>query len=102
LTINLFYQVIIPYSDSFSMVYAIIISPTAEEDLKKFNREMQRRFFNKIEKLKEHPDVHGKPLRRPLAGKWELRFETRWRIVYKIIESDMKVEILAIWHKDEF
>jgi len=84
------------------MVYEIIISPTAEKDLKKFNRQLQRRFFKKIEKLKEHPDVYGKPLRRPLAGKWELRFERRWRIVYKINDKNKVVEIVAIWHKDEF
>lgn len=84
------------------MVYEVIISPTAEEDLKKFNHELQRRFFNKIEKLKEYPDIHGKPLRKPLAGKWELRFEKRWRIVYKIDEEEKRVEIVAIWHKDEF
>jgi len=34
------------------MSYEIIISPTAEEDLKKFNKEMQKRFFKKIQKLK--------------------------------------------------
>jgi len=84
------------------MGYEIIISPTAEEDLKKFNRELQRRFFKKIEKLGKHPDAHGKPLRRPLSGKWELRFERRWRIVYKIDEEKNLVEIVAIWHKDDF
>jgi mRNA-degrading endonuclease RelE of RelBE toxin-antitoxin system len=84
------------------MVYEIIISPVAEEDLKKFNRELQRRFFNKMDKLKEYPSIHGKPLRWPLTGKWELRFERRWRIVYTISERDKKVEIVAIWHKDDF
>ena len=84
------------------MVYYLIISPTAEKDLRKFNLELQRRFFNKISKLKEFPDIHGKPLRKPLAGKWELRFERRWRIVYQINEAAKLVEIIAIWHKDEF
>ncbi|MBD3261905.1 MAG: type II toxin-antitoxin system mRNA interferase toxin, RelE/StbE family [Candidatus Altiarchaeales archaeon] len=84
------------------MVYEIIISPTAEKDLKKFNRELQKRFFKKIDKLKDSPDIHGKPLRKPLAGKWEIRFEKRWRIVYRILEENKVVEIIAIWHKDEF
>lgn len=84
------------------MAYEIIISPTVEEDLRKFDKEMQRRFFNKVEKLKDYPGIYGKPLRWPLAGKWELRFEKRWRIVYNIIERDKRVEIVAIWHKDEF
>ncbi len=84
------------------MVYSIKITQTAEKDLKKFDKEMLRRFFKKIEKLKYHPCIHGKPLRRPLAGKWELRFERRWRIIYTINERDKTVEIDAIWHKDEF
>jgi mRNA-degrading endonuclease RelE of RelBE toxin-antitoxin system len=84
------------------MAYEVIISPTAEKDLGKFDKELQRRFFNKIEKLKDYPSVYGKPLRWPLAGKWELRFEKRWRIVYIINEAGKRVEIVAIWHKDEF
>ncbi len=84
------------------MTYDITVSPTAEEDLRKFDKGLQMRFFNRIEKLKDHPSIYGKPLRWPLTGKWELRFEKRWRIVYTINEKDKKVEIVAIWHKDEF
>lgn len=84
------------------MVYEIIISPTAEKDFKKFNREIQTRFFKKIDKLKEFPDIHGKPLRKPLAGKWELRFENKWGIIYRILEANKQVEIIAIWHKEDF
>lgn len=84
------------------MAYNIIVSPTAEEDLKRFDLELQRRFYNKIEKLKEYPAIYGKPLRWPLTGRWELRFERRWRIVYIIDEQNKQVKIVAIWHKDEF
>ena len=84
------------------MVYGITISPAAEGDIKRFDRESQRRFFNKIEKLKENPSIHGKPLRKPLTGKWELRFERRWRIVYIIDDQKKQVQVIAIWHKDEF
>lgn len=84
------------------MSYIVIIMPSAEEDLKKMNKEFLRRFVNKIEKLKTYPDVHGKPLRYSLAGKWELKFENKWRIIYIINEKDKKVEIEAIWHKDDF
>lgn len=84
------------------MTYNIIISPTAEEDLKKFDPELQRRFYNKLEKLKEYPAIYGKPLRRPLTGRWELRFEKRWRVIYIIDEGNKQVKIVAIWHKDDF
>lgn len=84
------------------MSYDVIVSPTAEEDLKKFDKELQRRFYNKIEKLKDYPNIYGKPLRWPLVGKWELYFERRWRIVYEIHEKEKLVKIVAIWHKDDF
>ena len=45
------------------MTYNILLTPTAEEDLKKFDRELQRRFYKRIEKLKIEPSVYGKPLK---------------------------------------
>lgn len=84
------------------MVYSIEIMPEANSDLKRFDPELQRRFFNKIEKLREYPDIYGKPLRWSLAGKWELRFEKRWRIIYVIIENEKLVQIETILHKDDF
>ncbi len=86
----------------YFMVYDIEIMPGVKENLKKFNLELQKRFFRKIEKLKEYPDMHGKPLRWPLVGKWELRFEKRWRIIYVIVEKEKLVQIESILHKDDF
>ena len=84
------------------MGYDIIVSSTAEEDLRKFDVNLRKRFFDRLEKLKDYPKIYGKPLRRPLQGKWELRFERRWRIVYEIHDNEKLVKIVAIWHKDEF
>ncbi|HLD48796.1 MAG TPA: type II toxin-antitoxin system RelE/ParE family toxin [archaeon] len=84
------------------MEYNVKLTPTAEEDLKAFNKELQKRFIKKIEKLKFYPHIHGKPLRGPLAGRWEIRFEKRWRIIYVINENTKDVEIISIWHKDDF
>ena len=84
------------------MAYDIIVSETAENDLRKFDSSIQKRFFDRVGKLKDYPKVYGKPLRRPLQGKWELRFERRWRIVYEVNDEEKIVKIVAIWHKDEF
>lgn len=84
------------------MSYEIIISPNVQKDLKKFDSNIQKRFFKKIEKLREYPKLHGKPLRRPLTGRWELRFEKRWRIIYIIDDRENNVKISAILHKDDF
>ena len=84
------------------MDYSVEITETAKDRLKKFDQGMQKLFFKRIEKLKYYPKIHGKPLRRPLQGKWEIRFERRWRIVYEIDDKENLIKIVAIWHKDEF
>ncbi len=84
------------------MAYDVEVMPEAKKDLKKFDLELQKRFLKKIEKLKDYPYIHGKPLRWTLAGKWELYFEKRWRIIYVIIEKEKLVQIEAILHKDDF
>ncbi len=56
----------------------------------------------KIEKLKIAPDIFGKPLKGIMSGKWELRFEKRWRILYTINKNENQVEVIGVWHKDDF
>jgi len=82
--------------------FAIRIKEQAEKWLKKYDTETQRRFATKIRKLKENPAIHGKPLRKPLHGYWELYFEKRFRIIYTIDLNNHIVNIEAVWHKDEF
>lgn len=82
--------------------YVIRIKEPAEEWLKKYDVNIQRRFANKIRKLAEYPEIHGKPLRKPLHGYWELYFERRFRIIYSIDLSNHIVYIEAIKHKDKY
>jgi len=81
--------------------FSIQIKEPAEEWLKKYDKNIQQRFANKIRKLKEHPELHGKPLRTPLHGYWELYFEKKFRIYYTIDMVNRIVYIEAIKHKDE-
>jgi mRNA-degrading endonuclease RelE of RelBE toxin-antitoxin system len=83
-------------------IFSIRIKEQAEKWLKKYDMETQRRFATKIRKLKENPEIHGKPLRKPLHGYWELYFEKRFRIIYTIDMNNHIVSIEAVWHKDEF
>ncbi|MBN1763042.1 MAG: type II toxin-antitoxin system RelE/ParE family toxin [Methanomicrobia archaeon] len=71
--------------------FAINIKEPAENRLKKYDKEIQKRFATKIRKLKENPAIHGKPLRGVLRGYWELYFERRYRIIYTI---DYKAQIV--------
>jgi len=84
-------------------VYEIKFSETAEKEIKKKKLGTKKldEFNERLEKLKMAPDAYGKPLRRPLAGIWEIRFERRYRILY-VIDSQRKiVTIVGFKHKDE-
>lgn len=59
------------------------------------------RLNDRVKKLEDEPKIYGKPLRRPLAGIWEIRFEKRWRILYRIFEDRKLVVIIGFKHKDE-
>jgi mRNA-degrading endonuclease RelE of RelBE toxin-antitoxin system len=82
-------------------IFTIRIKDPAEEWLKKYDKNIQQRFANKIRKLQENPELHGKPLRTPLHGYWELYFEKKFRIYYTIDNINHIVYIEAIKHKDE-
>jgi mRNA-degrading endonuclease RelE of RelBE toxin-antitoxin system len=82
--------------------YNIRIKEAAEEWLKKYDKNIQRIFIKKIQKLSENPELHGKPLRTPLHGYWELYFEKSFRIIYTIDFEKSVVYVEAINHKDKF
>lgn len=82
--------------------YHIKIKKQAEEWLNKYDKNIQSLFAKKIRKLNNNPDIHGKPLRQPLHGYWELYFKSSFRIIYSIDTINHIVYIEAIKHKDEF
>ncbi|MBS3055809.1 MAG: type II toxin-antitoxin system RelE/ParE family toxin [Candidatus Aenigmarchaeota archaeon] len=84
------------------MIYNIYIKDPAIKKLKSFDKELQRRFAKRIDKLATNPQAFGKPLRSVLAGYWEIYFEKSFRIVYTIDENSKKISIEAIKHKDDF
>lgn len=82
--------------------YRIVIRKPAEDRLIGYDKEIQRRFVQKVRKLSNYPDIHGKPLRGSLHGLWEVYFERKFRILYTIDIEKGEVIIEAIKHKDEF
>ncbi len=84
------------------MTYSVFIKDPAEKELKKFDKEIQKRFAKRIDKLATNPQVFGKPLRNVLAGYWKAYFENKFRIIYTIDDKSKKITIEAIKHKDEF
>lgn len=85
------------------MPYEVIVPDRVITEVRKRlkDQELMNRFYRKLRKLEDNPKVHGKPLRKPLAGIWELYFEKRWRVLFEIHEEEKAVLILALKHKDE-
>jgi len=84
------------------MSFEILIPEPAEREIeKKLDKSMIIRLHKRMQKLRIAPDIYGKPLRRPLEGTWEIRFENRWRVLYKIDYNQKTVTITGFRHKDE-
>ncbi len=84
------------------MSYEIIVPEPIENEIKKkLDRSLFSRLDKRMQKLKESPDLYGKPLRWPLVGTWEIRFENRWRLLYEIDFKKKQVIITGLKHKDE-
>lgn len=84
------------------MPYEIIVPEPIESEIrKKLDKHLVSRLNERMQKLKENPDVHGKPLRYQMAGVWEIRFEKRWRVLYEIDFELKRVTIIGLKHKDE-
>jgi addiction module RelE/StbE family toxin len=84
------------------MAYRIEITETGQKEIyKKLDGHLIDRLNQRVKKLEIGPKIFGKPLRGPLARIWEIRFENRWRIFYKVHESEQLVQIIGLKHKDE-
>ncbi len=60
------------------VAYKIEITETAQKEIiKKLEPYLIDRLDKRIRKLELEPKIYGKPLRGPLAGIWEIRFEHR-------------------------
>lgn len=85
------------------MAYTVIVPESIQKIVNKKlkSKELVNRFYKKLKKLERAPTSYGKPLRYPLAGVWEIYFERRWRILFKVDEENKRVSIIALKHKDE-
>ena len=74
--------------------YELIVSPKAENQLKKISRVHQKALIETFGEIVEDP-LLGKPLSRELTGRFSLRVGT-YRIVYKVDQIDKRVIVLRI------
>ncbi len=83
------------------MHYELEFSDRAERDLlelKKSDNSSFKKAAKLLKELQEHPTTGtGKPeqLKYDLSGKWSRRINKKDRLIYRIDEIEMKVEILS-------
>lgn len=85
------------------MSYRIVLSEQAVEDYRFWKSSGNKGILNKITRLFEdmakHPYIGiGKPeaLKYELAGYWSRRINSEHRIVYRVIEDVIEIEVLAM------
>jgi len=80
-----------------SCMYKIRITPIAAEALKRLDQKTQTKIIHWIEELKKDPEQFGKQLKGPLKELRSIRAaEQRYRIIYKILETEIMVIIVAL------
>lgn len=81
-----------------SMMYRIIIQPTALKLLKELNDcRIRQKISDRIDKLTESPEMQGKPLLGELDGYYSVRaIGQRYRILYTIQQTEVTVIVVAL------
>ena len=84
-------------------MYTITYSPQAEEDLRKLKRGEPAAFqkaFKLLNELVEHPKTgtgHPEPLKGKPEGRWSRQITKKHRLVYRIFETEVHVEVLTAY-----
>jgi mRNA interferase RelE/StbE len=78
-------------------MYKIKLTKIAAENLQKIDKKTLKQILNKVESLKTEPDLIGKPLKGPLKEYRSVRAAgQRYRIIYKVINEEVVVIIIAV------
>ena len=90
------------------MIYRIIITPEAAIGLQKLAKSEPKAFKKAqhfINELKEHPKTgtgHPEPLKGKPEGRWSREITKKHRLVYRIYETEVYIDILAVYgHYDD-
>lgn len=79
-------------------MYRIVIQPTAFKLLREISdRRIRQKISDRIDKLKESPEMQGKPLIGELDGYYSVRaVGQRYRIIYTIEQTQVTVMIVVL------
>ncbi len=78
-------------------MYSLNLDKNAKTFLKKLDKFEQERILNKLEDLKNNPEL-GKPLTGNLTGLWSLRFG-KYRALYQIRRNELLILVLKLGHR---
>ena len=81
------------------MVYKLLFDKRFERDYRKLDKSLQIEGDKKLLRLKEDPRGMGKPLKF-FPNLYEI-YLRMYRIYYIVEESEIRVLVLAVEHKDE-
>ena len=82
-------------------MYKITYSRSAEEDLRRLKRSEPssfRKALTLLDELVDHPKIgtgHPEPLKGKPEGRWSRQITKKHRLVYRIYEMEVHVEILS-------
>ena len=85
------------------IMYSIIYSPKAQQDLQKLKRSeplVFQKAVRLLNELVEHPKTgtgHPEPLKGKPEGRWSRQISKKHRLVYRIYESEIYIEILTAY-----
>ena len=89
-------------------MYSITYSPKAQQDLQKLKRSeplVFQKAVRLLNELVEHPKTgtgHPEPLKGKPEGRWSRQISKKHRLVYRIYESEIYIEILTAYgHYDD-
>jgi len=85
------------------LAWKIEFDSEAENDLKKIDREIQRRILRYLREriaTEKDPRRFGAPLRRELSGLWKYRLGD-YRIICRIEEKKVVVYVIRVGHRKE-
>lgn len=84
-------------------MYEIILSDTAKAGLQRLKANepaCYRKAVKMLDELIEHPKFgtgHPEPLKGKPEGRWSRHISQRHRLVYRILETEVLVEVIAVW-----
>ena len=81
------------------MSYQLVYSETSRKQIRKLHPQIKPVVKSKIEKLRENP-FSGKWLEKELSGYLSMRAK-RFRVIYKIKDNDLTVEIHYVGHRKD-